>query len=45
MNDFSKTLVKRRERGLEVLRRRVRFGEECGKERELGIVRLYGWTR
>ena len=45
MKDFSETLEKRREKGLEVLRRRVRFREDCGKERGLGIVRLCGSTR
>ena len=45
MKELAETLVKRRERGLVVLRRRVRFGKNCGKERGLGIVRLYGWRR
>ena len=39
------TCEEERERGLVVLRRRVRFGKNCGKERGLGIVRLYGWRR
>ena len=43
--ELAETLVKRRERGLVVLRRRVRFGKNCGKERDLVIVRLYGWRR
>ena len=32
------TCEEERERGLVVSKRRVRFGEDCGKERELGIV-------